>query len=191
MTNKVLFPAFLILCLVQLYVPARMAFDGHSDLARGIAYKFKTVPVDPTDPLRGKYIALDFEASTVEIDTTEKWSIGESVYAFPANDGEGFAYVSKISRQMPHSNEHYFECEIVDLPMSGERVARLQFPFNRYYMQEGKAQQAEDLYRQNAQSDDKVLYALVFVRAGSATLQEVLVDGESLEDMIEGIEARE
>jgi len=188
MTSKILFPAFLILCLVQLYVPARIAFDGHTDLAHGTAYKFKTIPVDPTDPLRGKYIALQFEAAAVEIDTTRKWSVGESVYACPAIDGEGFAFIAKISRQMPEANEHYFECEIIDLPTSGESVARLQFPFNRYYMEESKAQRAEDLYRQYSQSADRILYALVFIHEGSATLRELLVDGEPLQELINGIE---
>lgn len=188
MPSKILFPAFLILCLVQLYVPARMAFDGHSDLARGTAYKFRTVPVDPTDPLRGKYIALQFEAATVEIDTTRKWLVGESVYAYPATDGEGFAFISKISRQMPESNEHYFECEILDLPISGDNVARLQFPFNRYYMEESKAQRAEDLYRQYSQSAERIPYALVFIHEGSATLRDLLVDGEPLQELMKGID---
>ena len=52
------------------------------------------------------------------------------------------------------------------------------FPFSRFYMEEGKAQKAEIIYRRvNAG------YALVKVYKGEAVLEDVLVKGKSLREL--------
>ena len=55
---------FVLVALAQLYVPAKMIWDQEDVLKNGSEYKFKTDPVDPNDPFRGKYITLSFDNNT-------------------------------------------------------------------------------------------------------------------------------
>ncbi len=49
---------FAVMCLAQWIVPGKMVYDSENTIAEGTLYKFKTAPVDPSDPLRGKYVTL-------------------------------------------------------------------------------------------------------------------------------------
>ena len=53
--------------MVHLYVPAKMIFNKEAVLAQGKDYRFKTAPIDPYDPFRGKYIDLYYEANAFHI----------------------------------------------------------------------------------------------------------------------------
>ena len=62
MNNKRNLILLLLLVCLQLFVPAKMIYDHEAILNKGKVFKFKTAPVDPSDPIRGKYITLQFEA---------------------------------------------------------------------------------------------------------------------------------
>ena len=51
---KILLSVFILVALVQLFVPAKMILDREDILDMGKEYKFKTEPIDPNDPFRGK-----------------------------------------------------------------------------------------------------------------------------------------
>ncbi|MBD3630845.1 GDYXXLXY domain-containing protein [Cyclobacterium sp.] len=56
--KKIVLPVFVLIALLQLYLPAKMILDREDILHKGKEYKFKTQPIDPNDPFRGKFIAL-------------------------------------------------------------------------------------------------------------------------------------
>ena len=91
--KKIIFPAFILLVLVQLFVPANMIIEQEAILKKGIAYKFKTAPIDPYDPFRGKYVWLSYEDNWVEIDTADGWNYFDKVYVEIENDMDGFAKI--------------------------------------------------------------------------------------------------
>ena len=63
MNKKILLiSAFVLVVLVQLYVPAKMIWGREEVLNTGTEYKFRTAPIDPNDVFRGKYINLNYEA---------------------------------------------------------------------------------------------------------------------------------
>jgi uncharacterized membrane-anchored protein len=61
MIKKTILPLFALTCLAQWFVPAQMIYDQEQVLREGKTYHFKTAPIDPSDPFRGKYITLSFE----------------------------------------------------------------------------------------------------------------------------------
>ena len=56
-----IFIIFIVVGLVQLFVPANMILNEETILKSGTVYKFKTRPVDPNDPFKGKYINLNYQ----------------------------------------------------------------------------------------------------------------------------------
>lgn len=54
---------FALLCVAQWAVPLAMVQRAERTLSEGTAYRFRTAPVDPADPFRGRYVTLDFDAA--------------------------------------------------------------------------------------------------------------------------------
>ncbi len=173
---------FILLAIVQLYVPAKMILDREEVLTSGVEYKFKTIPVDPNDPFRGKYVSLKFEAATYQDQTDKSWVIGEDVYVILTRDSKGFAKIESLSRGIPQHEGDYFKSMIryIDTKKSID----LKFPFNRFYMEEKKAKMAEKVYRKSQLNTDKETYALVILKNGESVLKDVLIDGKSIKDIV-------
>lgn len=108
MSNKrILLPVFVLIALVQLYVPARMIVNREDILSTGKEYKFKTLPIDPYDPFRGKFIALQYEETTIEVQNEADWLSGETIFIQLTTDKEGYAKIHAVSKELS-ANEKDF-----------------------------------------------------------------------------------
>ena len=187
MYKNFIFPIFILIALIQLTIPVKSIYDQEQILTHGKEFKFQTVPVDPTDPFRGKYIALNFKENTIGVSTYEKWSKGEKVFVIVEEDKNGFAQVMYASKTVPNNHNHYLSAivqRVTSTKGESNLEIQIQYPFDRYYMEESKAKAAEDLYRK-ATADQKILtYALVNIKDGKATLKDVMIDGKSIKDLI-------
>jgi uncharacterized membrane-anchored protein len=187
MYKNFIFPIFILIALIQLTIPVKSIYDQEQILTHGKEFKFQTVPVDPTDPFRGKYIALNFKENTIGVSTYEKWSKGEKVFVIVEEDKNGFAQVMYASKTVPNNHNHYLSAivqRVTSTKGESNLEIQIQYPFDRYYMEESKAKAAENLYRK-ATADQKILtYALVNIKDGKATLKDVMIDGKSIKDLI-------
>ncbi len=57
-------------------------------------------------------------------------------------------------------------------------------PFDRFYMEESKAPQAEQLYWKAQRDSAQVVYALVSIGQGQAVLQDVIINDRPIIDII-------
>lgn len=171
--------------LVQLYVPAKMILDRESIVHSGVAYKFKTAPVDPNDPFRGKYISLRFEEDLVEVDTTQSWFIGEAVFALMGTDEKGFAKIESLSKETPIGDKDFLKV-IIKYPPYGKKQnqARITIPFDRFYMEESKAYDAEVLSRMSFRDTSKTVYALINIKEGEGVLSNVFIDDVPIREVV-------
>jgi len=183
MKTLYVFLIFVAVAIVQLFVPAQMIFNRETVLKEGTVYKFKTRPVDPNDPFRGKYINLQYDINTLKTDDT-LWQRKEEGYVYLIKDADGFAEATSISREKPDLNEDYVIAEISWYNKNTKEVG-INLPFNRYYMEESKADAAEEAYR-DAQRDSLPdnTYALVHIKNGRAVLADVLIDNISIKDHV-------
>ncbi|MGE5317415.1 MAG: GDYXXLXY domain-containing protein [Chloroflexota bacterium] len=147
---------------------------------QGTLYKFMTAPVDPNDPFRGKYIALTFQENVVELKNKEEWTMGETIYIGLTTDNNGYAKIESVSKEMPAGHPDVIKAKVRYVREDGPRELIIDDPFDRYYMEESKAAEAEITYRQLLADTSKVTYALVSVKEGEAVLNDVQIDGISL-----------
>lgn len=182
--KKIIIPGFLLMCLLQLLLPAKMIFDQETLLTTGTEYKFRTRPVDPNDPFRGKYMTLSFldNQFTLQDKTAEIYS--GTVYVELTTDAAGFAQIKEVYKTRPGSGD-YFEANVRYITETEQdKILHLAFPFNRYYMEEFKAPLAEDVYR-NAHRDSSVIsYALVHVKEGKTALKDVIIGHQSILELV-------
>lgn len=183
-SKKIVVIAFVLVALVQLFVPAKMIWDKEDVLDTGIEFKFKTAPVDPNDPFRGKYITLTYDENSIKVTDEEDWVTGESIYVSLTTDNSGFAKVTSVSKNKPANNENFVRAKVGSVLGNGSNQLIIVYPFDRYYMEESKAYDAELTYRMSQQDTSKITYALVSVKNGEAVLKDVLIDGTSIREIV-------
>ncbi len=66
----------------------------------------------------------------------------------------------------------------------GSQQLTVDFPFDRYYMEESKAVEAEQVYRESLPDTNQVAYALVKIKDGEAVLKDVLINDVSIRDIV-------
>lgn len=179
-----LLAVFIFIAFLQIFVPAKMILDREVVLNSGTEYKFKTAPVDPTDPFRGKYVRLNYKERRVDIDNESNWTSGDDIYITLSRDKNGFAKIKSISKEPSPLNEDYFKAIVSLVTSDGSNKLTISYPFNRFYMKESKALAAENAYRKSQADTSKVTYALVNIKDGKAVLKDVLIDGISLKDIV-------
>ena len=179
-----IFILFIAVAFIQLFVPAQMIFNQENILKSGTAYKFKTQPIDPTDPFRGKYITLRYEINSFPTKDSV-WLRNEDVYVYLKTDSLGFAKIDQVSKTLLETKSEYIIAS-VNVYDNYQDVLRIDLPFDRFYMKETKAKDAEIAYRK-AQRDSlpNNTYALVFVKNGESVLENVFINDIPISDYVE------
>jgi uncharacterized membrane-anchored protein len=186
------------LCVVQLAAAGWSIARYETTLASGALYKFKTVPIDPADAFRGRYVAVQ-PAVTIPapvppetariLDTVGS---GAAAYVVLATDADGFARAASIVSEAPAAGDYVKVARSQMVPIGNPEAGRpiemtyqALLPFNRYYMNETAAPAAEQRYtgavRRNAETRT---WLAVRVRNGIGVIEGLYIDGVPIEDVV-------
>ena len=185
MKKIILISLFSITVIAQWLVPLQMIWHEEDIITQGKIYKFKTQPIDPTDPFRGKYITLNYELNQYVTKDTS-WYGHTEAYVYLKNDSLGFAAIDQVSKvKLEQSTLDYIKVEDVSF-YEYSQTLHFDFPFNRFYMEEHKAKPAESIVSRRRRENDSILtYAKVAVKDGRAALIDVMVNDMSIADFVE------
>jgi len=190
--KKIALVAFPIMCLAQWFVPGKMIYDQEAVLHTGTVYKFKTQPIDPTDPFRGSYITLYFEARSVEVNDPKEWAMGEKVFVILKNDSAGYAQIDHLSKTKPEGRDYIETTVEYVTEYQAPYTVNLALPFERFYLEESKAPEAERVYWEAARNDSaQVAYALVSIQNGNAALKDVMINDRSIVDIVREMNSKQ
>ncbi len=175
---------FGLVALAQLAVPAWAVWNRQQTLSRGRVWKFRTAPIDPVDAMRGRYLALAFEAEKVP--QAEERLRGSSACAYLKEDAAGFAQVDRLESGCARGDN------VITVEVNGWRNGQqhFTFPFHRFWVNEKDAPQAERAYAANSQQQKENAYALVRVRDGDAALEQLYIDNHPLADYLRAHSAK-
>ncbi len=186
MNNKYfLLIIFVFVAAAQIYVPASMILEREDILTTGKTFKFKTAPVDPNDPMRGKYITLSFDANSFKTYGEQQFNQGENVFVHLKDDLEGFVEIENISAENPGKEIDFVKAEIWYINYNNDTSdISISYPFDRYYMEESKALKAETMYAESLSDSTTTTYAVVKIKDGEAVLEDVMIDGISIKELV-------
>ncbi len=184
---------FAVVAAAQLAAPAWMIGQREYILRNGTVYKFRTAPVDPYDAFRGRYVWLNFEENTATwpgpgpipdvLIRGDKW-----VYAALTIGPDGFAKFTNATFDPPASGDYlrahtsYF-WNSTSPTAAPDRVLII-LPFDRYYMNEKAAPEAERVYREHSNVKTRDAYATVRIWKGNAVLEGLYVADQRIEDFL-------
>ena len=174
--NKPLYlTLFVAMVVAQLGVPASMIAKREITLQQGVEYKFRCAPIDPYDAFRGKYVRLGITAGSAVPWKGESLQRNQDVYVLLEIDEDGFAIGKEISLTRPESGD-YVQAK-VRWNSFGQEEIPLEYPFDRYYMEESIAAEAERAYRDANRRGQRATYITVRVRNGFGVLEELYIEG--------------
>lgn len=177
---------FFLMAALQLYVPAQMILDREEVLKTGKEFRFKTRPIDPNDPFRGKYITLYFQDNFFLLDSAYEWDNPDEFYVMIEEDQDAYAQIIGVSVEKPKETRDYFLAKSSST-MYDENGIKLwvDFPFNKFFMEESKAYEAEKIVREANVDSLQTAYALVAVKEGESVLKNVFIDGIPIKDVVQ------
>lgn len=176
---------FAVMALAQWGVPWWGILQNENVLRNGVALRFRTAPVDPHDPFRGEYVVLRFAMEDEDIpqDGQQPWTDGEWVHVV-LGERNGEAYILRVQRTPPEAGVPYMNCKL-DVANWHKDRARIDLPFDRFYLQQGKGRPTEELMRQQAGVGPELpAYALVRVLEGCGIIEDLIVGDRSIHDWL-------
>ncbi|MDO9415367.1 GDYXXLXY domain-containing protein [Pararhizobium sp.] len=177
--------AALIIAALQTAFLGYMVESRASILRNGSDVLLKTAPVDPRDFLRGDYVILSYDVSTIPV--------GVVTGGYPAETGpvklavrlekqaDGFWGVTEASfADLPARDGSVIlkTAEFTFYPVATgdpQQVLNVQYGIERYYVPEGEGRVLEDARNQNALS-----VAARVSAAGQAQIRQISIDGKPI-----------
>jgi len=182
-SKKIILGLFAMLCILQWFVPLSMMTAKESIIKKGKDFKFQTVPIDPNDPFRGKYINLNYKEADFKVEDNTIFQNNETAYIIIENDPQGYAKIKDVVLNPPQTTDDYVMAKVH--PYGKEGKINIRYPFTKFYMDEFKALPAEKVYRESQRDSSQVCYAVVKVLNGKTALLDVMINGDSIKDIVE------
>ena len=192
MNTKFIPIVFAVICVAQLAVPGWMIADRELTLRTGDLYKFRAEPVEPYDPFRGRYVRLRLSPTTAPA-PQEGVGYNHFVYCQIEEDEDGFVRFSASTLEPPRSGP-YLKVQSLGIAPAGNAgstgepaappAIRVRLPFDRYYMEEKLAPEAERVYRQVARERGASSYITIRIRGGKAVIEELFIDDLPIRDYL-------
>lgn len=205
MKKQLLLILLLLGILAQFAVPAWLLCQRELTLRHGTVYLLNTMPVDPMDPFRGRYMVLEFkDFRTLAISTNESTRLrersGQRVWLTLNTNQQGVASIKALHQQYPA--EPCIQARIgwvlekwepTDPPQTnavGGVVSNFRatvhlnsLPCKRYYLPEKLAPVAEKAYARYMRQG-QATHAKVRVWRGHVFLEDLLLDGKPLREVL-------
>lgn len=185
---------FVIAISLNFALPATMIYQQARTLKEGDLVRFRTRPIDPYDPFRGRYVRLGFEGVRLPLEDGERVVRGDTIFVSIEIDEQGFAQLREALRERP---SHGLYVKAKAGWMHSDSLVNIELPFQRYYMNEQLAPDAERAYREanlaNPDNPDDPSefqnenYALVRIRNGATALEAVHLRGKPIEEYLKEI----
>ncbi len=171
---------FCVLAAIQMWVPLSMIARREATLRKGTAYKFRTRPVDPYDAFRGRFVRLVFENTDASTTNAAQFTQGQTVYVMVNVDTNGYAVLGDATPERPTQEGDYIRTRVTYWRSSTNNQIRVQLPFDRFYMNESDAPEAETQFRRAGRRKQRAAYALVRVRSGMAVIEDLYIEDQPI-----------
>lgn len=171
---------FVIVCLAQWAAPLSQIWTHERSLADGVLIRLKCRAPDPYDPLRGRFLAVVPTQDEAPLAAGEKVESGQRVYAVIMPGADELASVASISAKRPQGGVYVR----VTVRYVYESKVSFDWPFERFYINEELAPEADKWLAENLRTEDGVI-AEVRVLDGRAVLADLTLKGRPFREILQ------
>jgi len=169
---------------LQLAVPLAMIWKSEH-VIKGETVYFLSRPVDPFDAFRGRFVTLSITDTATWTDETPEPSSalsGKKIWVRFIKDKDDMMKAVEARRTKTDAEGIWLRIPLSGHVYNGKSV-NLELPFNRFYMEEKSAIEADKLLAGGRGRNHKIVTA-VRVLDGEAVLTDVLVDGQPIREFV-------
>lgn len=167
---------FVVMALAQWAVPGSMLLKHEHTLKQGELLNFRCRLVDPYDPFRGRYVAVDVDAGQVVLKQEQEAWTGHKLYVALELDEDGFARYGGPSLEPPETGAY--------LHAYVSYGGWVRFPLDRFYMDEYIAPEAEAVYWDAAVSEEIDAHLAVRILNGHAVIEQLYIENTPVADYV-------
>ncbi len=180
--NKLLFVAFAVVAMAQLFVPGWM-ISTMADIAKtGNVFNFKVSHNRTGASLQGNYIWLSFEANKFKVDKMA-WDNNQSVFVIFNNDSLGFAVVKSVTKEKPVGTNDWVKA-MAYLNRKDSSFLRLTYPFSNYYVANANTREAENAFNKALDDTMKNITLKINIRENQFLAGELMVDSVKISEIL-------
>lgn len=170
---------FGIAVLAQWAAPLSQIWTHEKVLTQGTLIKLKCTAPDPYDPLRGRYLAVRPNQREAPVPAGMELKQDTQVYAVLTTGADGFATITSLSLTPPASGDYV---RVKSRYVFNEK-ALIDWPFDRFYVNEKLAPEADKWFAENIRSVQGIT-AEVRVFNGRAVLEDLSLDGKPFREIL-------
>lgn len=182
---------FLITAMAAVAYPVIKIINYELPSVPPAVYRFKAGIVDPYDPFRGRYVALNALPNEILLKEEKEFQDGTYVYAVLSNDKQGIATVVDLVEK-PIAKMDCLKIRFYEYGNSkdntGRTIYRISLPFDRFYLNESIAPEAEkaatDITRNN---NGECLIIVKVYSDGNYTIEDLEINGKSIHEYVKDI----
>ncbi|OQA85857.1 MAG: hypothetical protein BWY31_01624 [Lentisphaerae bacterium ADurb.Bin242] len=157
-------------------------------------YLFETEIYDPYDPMRGRYVRLNFKQNRVRLPQKNmrlmEWRSGNSCFAVLEKNPDGTTRIADLVtdvKQVPDGKDFlrvrysHFQWDFDKTTHKQEKtgVHLIQLPFDRFYLNESLAPEAEREVQANTRKGKAHLRVKIYGN-GNFAVDDLIVDGKPI-----------
>ena len=174
---------FILMALAQWLLPVWTIFEQHRILSKGQVFHFRTAPIDPHDPFRGEYVTLRFAIEDSIFTPKDPLEDGEeAIVILKEIDGE--VAIDRVQREQPEENEAWIRAIVRERYYPDTNNFTIDLPFDRYYLEEGTGLRTEEIVYRPREDVAVTAHAVVRVYKGKAAIEDLVVGGRSVREII-------
>ena len=170
---------FAIAVLAQWAAPLSQIRQHEKILTTGTLIKLKCSAPDPYDPLRGRYLAVRPAESEFNVGADSKFTSEQPAYATFTTGADGLSSIKSLTAEPPLTDDYL----LVKTSYVYGGKAHITWPFDRFYINEKLAPEADKWFAENIRSA-KGIVAEVRVLKGRAVLTDLSLDGKPFREIL-------
>jgi uncharacterized membrane-anchored protein len=166
---------FVVVAVVQLAVAGGAVIRSELALRSGEVFRFRIQPVDPVDAFRGRYVAIRFALDRAAAPDGLEVARQQRVFVPLEVDSDGLAAFGPAALERPSSGAYLrLRSGGIYPDEDGQPRVWVTVPFNRYYMDEDLAPEAERAVW-SGRRGQREAFVTVRVRKGVGVLEELYI----------------
>ena len=183
--NKLVFVAFAVVAMAQLFVPGWM-ISTMADIAKtGNEFVFKVRHNRAGASLNGNYVWLSFEANKFKVADKKAWDNNQGVFVIFAKDSSGFARVQSVTKEKPVTSKDWVKARAF-LNNKDSSFLRLNYPFSNYYVPDVSTREAERIFNETINDSTRTITLKINIRENQFLAGELMVDSMKYSEFVKG-----
>lgn len=161
-----------VIAIILAWLAIVVAMVGYNEytIRTGTEVLLKTEPVDPRDLLRGDYVILRYDISTIDAPSIKKEpGYGKDVYVI-LEEKDGYANYKRTSLTKPSGNELFIKGKTT---YTSGKSLRVRYGIESYFVPEGKGKEIERL------DSDELSVKVSIDRTGRAIIKDLVIHKEN------------